>query len=352
MKKNTIKTIFIASLVLWVLTSLTITCSNSAGGGGGNGDEDANLTGIWFVQWDSENPYQYTEVAENLADAFILEIGETDIKAVFYLNSEQVGGFKGTYAVNGDEIVVDVSHTWNDEDYWLETEEETVDNLTYSLNGSNLLVTGQDPLETIIEMGKKVFSVKPEYSVAWQWLSDGESSPMQLELNSDGTCNNYSGDAITLSGIWDASDDFLRITSTEGDEEIYGYLFNFYESGSSVLLSLSGDIYSKELHDITVNMEKEDPEGNCIISATLIVSEEENLYHSYETDASFEGNNASAALEDASGGEYWISAFIDADGDSVFDNGEYNYNFDHLIIDSDTIITIENGDWDFIPVAH
>jgi hypothetical protein len=349
MKKGITKGVLFGLLVFCMLPALIITCDSSGGG-----TEDTGLTGItgiWLVQWESEEPYQYTEDPDDVTDAFILEIGETDIQAVFYLYSEQVGGFKGTYTDNGDVIVVNVSHTWNNVVYWMAVEEETVYEIPYSLSGASLMVTGSDPLETVIGMEKKDFSMKAGFAADWYWLGDGESQMRLLDLSSDGKFTHFQGDASTDSGIWDASDDFLRITSTY-DEANYGYLFNLYESGNSVLLDIYGDIYSKEFYDLTVDMEKTGVDGITVhLIAILFCNNEERHYYGIDTD--FAAGSANETLSQISAGEYKFSAHIDTNNNYELNDNEFFYDSDPvnlLIIDSNRTLTIQEEDWELFNI--
>lgn len=336
MKKGITKSVLFGLLVFCMLPVLIITCDSSGGGTDSNGVTD--IKGIWLAQWEGRETYQYTENPDDVADAFILEIGSADIQAVFYLYSEQVGGFKGTYTDNGDEIVVNVSHTWNNEVYWMAVEEETVYEIPYSLSGASLMVTGQDPVEPVIGMEKKEFSRKAGFATDWYWLGDGESQMRLLDLNSDGTFFHYQGDASTDSGNWDASDDFLRITSTQ-NEGNYGYLYNLYESGNSILLDKYGDIYSKEFYNITFDMEKEGVDGRSVfVTMELVIGDEEEICHEYQEGDSFEGISASVDMS-VSGGKYYIFVEIYIDPGS-----SYEY-YRGLIIDSDYTLIIEDEDW-------
>lgn len=83
--------------------------SDTASDGGITADD---VIGTWIKVWE-EDPYLLPSGTD--ADNLIFDIGESDLEAVFYLTTQQVGGFKGTWSVADNAIVVSVTHTWNED---------------------------------------------------------------------------------------------------------------------------------------------------------------------------------------------------------------------------------------------
>ncbi len=124
------------------------------------------------------------------------------------MNTEQVGGFKGTYSISDDEIVVSVTHTWNEEwdwegendPVWNEESDEYV--FLFTPGSSTLAVT--DFYEEVIVMDKITFG-KPDFlsDPPFGWF-DGESVYLAFEVTGENPYSYVWGSQYKL-GTWDAS---------------------------------------------------------------------------------------------------------------------------------------------------
>ncbi len=165
-----------------------------------------DVIGTWIKVWDGDS-YQLPSGTE--ADTLIFDIGESDLEAVFYLNTEQVGGFKGTYSISDDEIVVSVTHTWNEnwdlgdsgDPVWNEESDEYVFPFT---PGSNTLAV-TDSYEEVIVMDKITFG-KPDFlsDPPYGWFY-GDSLYLYFRAEDEIPYTyNEPGNGIR-EGTWDAS---------------------------------------------------------------------------------------------------------------------------------------------------
>ncbi|MDX9801731.1 MAG: hypothetical protein RBT69_10390, partial [Spirochaetia bacterium] len=232
-------------LSIFLLTGLFYTGCDSSGGGGGS-ITAKDVIGTWIKVWNAETPFELPSGTE--ADALIFDIGESDLQAVFYQNTEQVGGFKGTYAISDDEIVVTATHTWN-EDWSVQEEfpvwEPSSEKYRFPAapGSSGLTITISDDSITMekITFGKPTVLSDPENG----WVESGDGL-YYLHFYPEGDfvpehvgCNyHYEEGNNWKNGTWDASgtaEGYIRTVITVDNllrvQINWGFLnqYNYYE---------------------------------------------------------------------------------------------------------------------------
>ena len=232
--------------------------------GCGSDSSDGSITaddvkGTWIKVWEGD-PYAYSETGE--ADTLIFDIGDSDIQAVFYLETAQVGGFKGTYSITDDEIIVSVTETWNEDFDWIDgnvpkwNAEIDEYSFPFTTGSGSLSITGSD--ETVIEMDKISFSIQPELTGYWEkeeelMVMSPSRSPSRASAPAEYIIYlSFNGeyerewDFDYYSGSWEASDygnGFLRTIITDYTDSVdsfsdldYGFLYHCSLEDESTLV--------------------------------------------------------------------------------------------------------------------
>ena len=330
-----------------LLLAFTISCSDNLTESDETTENDENIfTGTWVKIWEGET-YNYTPSGEEEADALVFDIGDSDFRAVFYLNSEQVGGFTGSYTVEEDEIIVTVQYLWNsNEEFWEVPEESTIYNFPFELEGNYLAVIGYDPDLTQIELTKTAFRNPLPLSIDWTGAEGNEGSV--LYLNADGTFRYDDGGDSSLDGTWDCSDYLFRIVTVFDEEISRGYLYNYELYDETDLYIDGGGViaggYAKT-HTLTVSME--DPDGTANNGVRVYIDLGNGEGSEYSDSALFSGGAAEIFFPAVKEKEYLFNAFIDEIENGYKDSNEFYYSLEWILIDEDTVVTIGAGDWDF-----
>ncbi|MCP5514185.1 MAG: hypothetical protein H7A26_01835 [Spirochaetales bacterium] len=241
-----------------ILTGVFYSGCNSDTASDGGGITAGDVIGTWIKVWEGD-PYQLPSGTD--ADTLIFDIGESELEAVFYQNTEQVGGFRGTYEISDDEIVVSVTHTWNEGYDWNEgglpvweiPDEPQEYKIPASPGSSTLAIT--DFNEEVIEMDKitfsrpEIFTNPEENSNGWEEEYDGHRLFFDNEEVGSYSYDMNPGGDIDRIGTWDASgteEGYIRTVIEvyyDGESEPYaGLEFGFLapytfdgESGNYVL---------------------------------------------------------------------------------------------------------------------
>lgn len=345
MKKQKIFNAAVLFFLINLFLAFIVSCSDSAQ----ETDETIEnlFTGTWVKIWEDET-YEYTPSGEETTDALIFDIGESDFRAVFYLYSEQVGGFKGSYIIEGDEIVVTAQYRWNnDEDFWEVPEVIPQYPYPFVLDGNTLTVIGYDLDQTPIELTKTVFGNPSSMSIVWTGVEEEVNDGDSLALSNDGSFSyEYGGDG-PLEGTWDCSDYLLRFFSIIDEETAESYLLD-YELYSGTELYIDGGewyIYGEYAVTHTLTISMEDSFGGVDDGVTVYIELGIGEGSDYAGSAVFSGGTAEVFFPAVEEKEYLINAFIDENGDEIMGINEYHYNSDWITVDEDTSVTIYENDW-------
>jgi hypothetical protein len=198
---------------VWLVVLLTVLlvgiglngCDDATGSTNDDTDDPANggadpavsdLTGIWLNVFDT--PFTYEE--GHSADAMMVEFSGTTHTMLFFSETYQNGGNKGSFTATATQINASPTHTWNRENYWVV---DTVPfGFPYSLSGSVLTLTAPD--QSQIPLTKTSFSRPVGLVGTWEGFRTtisgsmiGPSAAMEPEpepdetatttLNSDGS---------------------------------------------------------------------------------------------------------------------------------------------------------------------
>lgn len=196
------------------------------------GGASSGIEGTWLVTYDS--PIEYD--TDEYADAQIFEFSDSEIEMIFYLDTEQVMGQRGTYTTSGDTLSLAFDEWWNSDTLSWESDDDAID-LTFSRSGDTLSIT--PPGETQpVDLAKTSFGMRSE--LAGNWYGTGAISGDTLELQSD--CEfAYLDDVLPVQmGTWSASADY--ICSVDKLSGWKGYLnpYALQDSGSTLVIDVDG----------------------------------------------------------------------------------------------------------------
>ncbi|KGE71525.1 hypothetical protein [Spirochaeta lutea] len=241
---------FCVLLSLALLVTLTA-CINPAGpdpGGEDDPGEDETvvpdeLLGTWYKDFGTDLYQMGSETEPLEADAMILEVEQTQYQVVFFKETQQVYGIKGSYTLSGQNLVLAQTHEWDDQLFWqAEASSETV---PISLESASLTMTPpEDSVE--ITLTKTVFSTEETLAGSWK-TQDGSEA---LVLHADGTYAYTSDENGSETGTgWMVSGDtsglFWNTTTSrdsgEGFVDVYiDYLTPYRISEGNLVLTYPG----------------------------------------------------------------------------------------------------------------
>ena len=223
----------------------------------------SDLEGSWLKVWTAE-PYEYSP--GDYADALVFDFSETEARAVFYLETVQVGGFTGYYTIGDDEITIGVTRTWNEDNElidpeggdgypeWNDSDETYVFPFTFAAGGLSITT----PNEDVIDLEKTAFSTIEE--MALTWVSDDVNGDLLVLAPEDDYYEfEWTGENWNGYGTWEASggtSGYIRTVvdyiGVMGDDIAYsplswGFLHPYVlDTGSGTLtvtIKLDGDLY-------------------------------------------------------------------------------------------------------------
>ncbi len=209
-------------LACFACLSLFSSCDSATGDDDADGTGDS-LGGTWLKVFPSPYfDYDGTSSAA-VAESMVMEIGESAYSMVFYYDTVQVGGNRGTYTLAGGKMKCAVTHEWNDKQYWVAAAPNTVMEFPYTVSGETATLTAGSQQ---IALTKTVFAKHSGFPGTWN------SGTETMTFASDGTftwTDTAPDPDDTQSGTWDVSgttSGFLRTVATaiNGSAASYGSL--------------------------------------------------------------------------------------------------------------------------------
>jgi hypothetical protein len=198
-------------------------------------DSAPGLDGTWLITY--ESPIEYDPDTGASADAQIFTFAGSEVEMIFYLETEQVFGQRGTYTASEGTLSLTLDEWWDSFALSWESDDDAVD-LTYSLGGDTLSIT--PPGETQgVDLARTSFTVRSE--LAGTWYGTGEIADETLEARSDGDFYYMDGELLVQSGIWDASAGYIRSVDTLVGYRGYLSPYELRDSGSTLVTGIEGD---------------------------------------------------------------------------------------------------------------
>jgi len=209
-------------LACFICFSLLSSCDSSAG------DDDAeatgdSLAGTWLKVFAS--PYFDYDGASsaNVAESMVMENGESTYSLIFYYDTMQVGGNRGTYTLASGKMKCAVTHEWNDKQSWVAAAPNTTMEFPYTVSGETATLTAGGAQ---LVLTKTVFAKHTGFPGTWT------SGTESMAFASDGTftwTDTAPDPDDTQSGTWDVSgttSGYLRTVATtiNGSTASYGSL--------------------------------------------------------------------------------------------------------------------------------
>ena len=139
-----LRTVMLFFLVFPALSLPFLGCSaagggGSGGGGGGSGEEVSDLSGIWLTvfrapYFDYDGP-----ASSNVAESMVMEVADVNYQLIFYYDTLQVGGNKGTFTVQDGKMLCTVTGEWNSVNSWAAPPSDATSlEIAYSLSGATV----------------------------------------------------------------------------------------------------------------------------------------------------------------------------------------------------------------------
>ncbi|MFW6180659.1 MAG: hypothetical protein ACOC8N_02835 [Spirochaetota bacterium] len=210
-----------------------------------------NLEGTWLatgLDMAEASPQQEAE-----SRAAIAEFSGSSFEFIAYEDTMQVFGIKGTFSINEDNEILEVTvtHMWEvreDVPDWYE--DPDLEDIPFSVSGDTLTMEIPEGPPEGVQFTKTSFTVRTELVDTWYDQDSGDT----MDLQSDGT---YTWEAYDQSesntGTWDASAEYLRsvATSFEGQEGYYYGFLNPYEWEGTDTLWLTVDAGAEQEYRTT-----------------------------------------------------------------------------------------------------
>ncbi len=189
-------------------------------------EDEAELEGSWLAF--PAAPYAYDE--GSTADALLFEFSGSAHKLVFYSDTAQVGGTRGTFSVSDGVITFATTQDWSDTDFWVASSGSF--SMPYTCDGSTLVIDGPDGKATLI---KRTFARPASLVGAWFDMDTGNA---HVTLNADGTYAYDDPEPYAETGTWDAIPSHLRseTVTMEGVPGVKGSLTAYALEGGALTL--------------------------------------------------------------------------------------------------------------------
>ncbi len=206
----------LGALILLAIAALLLSTLNSCDLSNDKDDAEetagvtaSQLAGTWLATF--ETLYEYDE--GSYADTMIMDFSDNNYALIFYRDTVQNGGNRGTFALSGSTITLNVADDWNGEEYWVSGTGSYP--LPFGLSGSVLTVTG--PGGQVIPLAKTAFS-RPAALVGYWEYANGMT--LSMDLAADGTYTYEDPDYFESGVDWrvsGTSSGYLRTSTTVQD---------------------------------------------------------------------------------------------------------------------------------------
>lgn len=224
-----------------------------------------DFSGSWICDFgetlytldDMETPDPADDV---IADAAVFEVNESSYEFIFYKDTEQVFGSRGTLNPMGIKIIISFTETWDATNFWqADSGSEWVD---YDLSETELTLDGPGGELTLNQTS---FSQPTDLHGVWA----SQSTPVQIvAAGEDGNYEFYADDLLyePETGIWDASATHFRsVTTQRWNEEQseflpvdISYLTPYTLTSATLTMEYPGESVSFDLSESAATLEDTD----------------------------------------------------------------------------------------------
>ncbi len=194
----------------------------------------ADLAGSWLKDYGTGN-YMINS-GEVEIDAVLLAVASSNYEIIFFYNTEQAFGVRGTLSISGESLVLNTTQEWDNTNYW--QSDPSSDSIPFTLSGTTLSITPPD--ETVpIALTKTAFSSPSSLFGTWetadssqtfvlddsgyQYTSTAYGNESGNEWSISGTTNGYFANTTLLRNSTSVNIAYLTPYTLSADNLILTY---------------------------------------------------------------------------------------------------------------------------------